>query len=615
MEPINSRQSLDSDSAILCALATASSRREGDIEKAVFSIRRNKKDVFIPKYDSFRGQGWDDLFGDNDADMKRNGCRNGCGNHRRSKLESFSQSLESLKYISSPPAAFFQSHLARELPSILDAIGCTPLVCLSRVGTAAGVSCQLLGKCEFLSAGGSMKDRIARGMIVTAEASGRLAPGAALIEPTSGNTGIGIALVAAVKGYRSVAVMPKKMSAEKQSIMRALGSMILRTPTKAAWDDQTSHIALSIRLKEEMEDQRKEKKEDSHDCYETPKKEASDEPQIAFILDQYRNPANPISHFFGTGPELLHQCGMQLDMVVICTGTGGSLTGIGRRVKLALPNCLVVAVDPEGSILANPNEQPGKPYLVEGIGYDFVPTVLDRDVADFWVKVNDAESLLCSRLLIRLEGMLVGGSSGAALAGALKAIERMGWKDDSSKRIAMVLPDGSRNYTSKFVCDEWMVEKGFLERSELSRQYEQYSNISVQSLQLPRLTFVSSDSSLKEAAALLVQSPQPILAVVEPGVAEDATKNGTAPRQMVAGSVTQKALLMALGEMPSSAPIGEIADTETPVYNIGTPLSLLAQSLELHPFLFIESDGIIHAAVESSQLLQAFVAQKESGEH
>lgn len=126
---------------------------------------------------------------------------------------------------------------------------------------------------------------------------------------------------------------------------------------------------------------------------------------------------------------------------------------------------------------------------------------------------------------------------------------------------------------------------------------------------------MSSDSSLKEAAALLVQSPQPILAVVEPGVAEDATKNGTAPRQMVAGSVTQKALLMALGEMPSSAPIGEIADTETPVYNIGTPLSLLAQSLELHPFLFIESDGIIHAAVESSQLLQAFVAQKESGEH
>lgn len=480
MEPRKSQEVIISGSSVLGRLSETFLQQGGDLERALNSIKSENKDVYIPSYDSFQRQGWDGLFL---LPESRKGNLNGC--HKCKNSNGTSQTadagskkaqvpLESLEKILSPPPAFFQSHLAGELPSVLHAIGCTPLVRLSRVALAMGVSCQLLGKCEFLSAGGSTKDRIARGMIYAAEAGGRLAPGAALIEPTSGNTGIGLAMVSAVKGYRSVAVMPMKMSAEKHRIMKALGSTILRTPTAAAWDDQTSHIALSLRLQAALQAQQQLDADSSSRCpipgkaptagnaCSAPQQACKSHPQVACILDQYRNPANPLSHFFGTGAELLAQSGGALDMVVICAGTGGSLTGVGRRVKAAAPHCIIVGVDPEGSVLANPCEAAGTPYIVEGIGYDFVPTVLDRQTADCWVKTTDSESLLCSRLLLKTEGLLVGGSAGAALAGAIKAIEHFGWTDDPNKRVALILPDSSRNYTSKFISDEWMVAKGKL---------------------------------------------------------------------------------------------------------------------------------------------------------
>lgn len=460
MESQQSQAATASESRIIRALATEEPLSDGGLEKAISSIMSHKKYVRIPGYDLFPAQAWSGFFQEGDA---RSPSRDEGGQQTREcHQEEPSPCLKHLEALLSPPPLFSQSHLAKELPSILDAIGCTPLVRLSRVGAAAHCACQLLGKCEFLSAGGSTKDRIAKAMLQTAEADGQLARGAFLIEPTSGNTGIGLALVAAVKGYKSVAVMPMKMSAEKHRMMKALGATILRTPTKAAWDDQTSHIAVAIRLQEELQGQ--EERKPSQNSEQATRTSSPEKPrsrgQVARILDQYRNPANPLAHFFGTGKELLHQAGHKLDMVVICAGTGGSLTGIGKRIKKELPNCVVVGVDPVGSILADPSKPPGKPYVVEGIGYDFVPTVLDREVPDFWVKVNDAESLLCARLLIKLEGMLVGGSAGSALAGTFKAIERLGWTEDGTKRVAMILPDGSRNYTSKFVCDEWMADKG-----------------------------------------------------------------------------------------------------------------------------------------------------------
>ncbi|KAL8443042.1 hypothetical protein Emag_006148 [Eimeria magna] len=589
-----------SDSHILNELASAAEPKDGGLGEAVDAVRVHKKEVRIPAYDSFNAQGWEALFGSQSLVA-------GGGPHSTKRFdvdqgEPFS--LQNVAGLLSPPSAFYESHLAAELPSILDAIGCTPLVRLTRVSAAAGCKCQLLGKCEFLNAGGSIKDRIAKAMVGVAEATGQLEEGAALIEPTSGNTGIGLALVAAVKGYRSVAVMPMKMSAEKHRIMRALGATILRTPTKAAWDDQTSHIALSIRLQEEMKQQHEKKWPDAHELNGTSETRATTPTggqggsmsgrQVACILDQYRNPANPLAHFFGTGVELLHQAGQRLDMVVVAAGTGGSLTGIAKRVKEALPDCLIVAVDPEGSILADPTSPPGKPYLVEGIGYDFVPTVLDRDTADMWVK----------------------------------AVERLGWRDDSTKRIAIILPDGSRNYTSKFVCDEWMADKGFAKPDALLKQYPAFGSLHVDSLKLPPLLFIEATETLEAAAPLMVQSPQQVLCVVEPGTlkglshqqqqqqgsaqeGESAGSVRSVPRSAVVGSLSQSALLSALGDLPGSTQVSEVADTEVAVFGEGERLSRVAQSLELRPFVFIEAQGLVKAAVGEKLLLEAFVEQQQ----
>ena len=313
------------------------------------------------------------------------------------------------------------------LDSICQAVGQTPLVNLSRI--SADLPCEILGKCEFLNPGGSVKDRIGLRMLEDAEKSGRIKPGDTLIEPTSGNTGIGLALAGAVKGYRVVITMPEKMSREKQVVLEALGAEIIRTPTEAAFDDPESHIGVAKRLNEVIPN--------SH------------------ILDQYANMSNPLAHSEGTGLEIVEQCGGRLDAVVVGAGTGGTITGIARAVKKAIPDCQVIGVDPEGSILAGPGEV--RSYQVEGIGYDFIPEVLDRGLVDRWIKSNDGDSFRVARQLIRQEGLLVGGSSGTAMWAAMQVAKEM----KEGQRIVVVLPDGVRNYMTKFVDDGWMRQHGF----------------------------------------------------------------------------------------------------------------------------------------------------------
>ena len=307
------------------------------------------------------------------------------------------------------------------LSSILDHIGNTPMVRLNRVPQSLGVQCEVLGKLEYFNAGGSVKDRIGKRMVEDAERSGRIKPGDVLIEPTSGNTGIGLALAAAIKGYGMIITLPEKMSQEKVDVLKALGAEIIRTPTEAAFDSPDSHIGVAKRLNKEI--------------------------ARSHILDQYSNPSNPLAHYDGTAEEILYQTDGAVDAVVVAAGTGGTVTGIARKLKERLPHVRVIGVDPVGSILAQPAGLNGKieSYKVEGIGYDFVPVVLDRPLVDEWIKTSDAESFAMSRRLMREEGLFVGGSAGSAMVAAMKVASGM----KAGERVVVILADSIRNYMSK----------------------------------------------------------------------------------------------------------------------------------------------------------------------
>jgi cystathionine beta-synthase len=311
--------------------------------------------------------------------------------------------------------------------SILKTIGDTPIVRLDKIG--ANIDCKLFAKCEFLNPGGSLKDRIGLRMIEEAEKEGRIKPGDTLIEPSSGNTGIGLAIVAAVKGYKLIITMPEKMSMEKEVILKSLGAKIVRTPTEAAHDDPESLLGVARRLHSEIPN--------SH------------------ILDQYANPNNPDAHYFETAEEILDEFGKNLAMVVIGAGTGGTITGVAKRLKESILDIEVVGVDPIGSILGGGSEV--NTYHVEGIGYDFFPDVLDNTLVDRYIKTNDQDAFTMARRLILEEGLLIGGSSGSVVWGAIEAAKDL----SPDKNVLVILPDSIRNYLSKFVSDEWMTTNGF----------------------------------------------------------------------------------------------------------------------------------------------------------
>ena len=313
------------------------------------------------------------------------------------------------------------------IENILEAIGKTPVVKLNKI--AKNLKCDLYAKCEFFNAGGSIKDRIGFNMVVQAEKEGRIKPGDTLIEPTSGNTGIGLAITAAVKGYKMIITMPEKMSQEKQVVLEALGAEIIRTPTEAAWDSPESHIGVAKKLNSEIPN--------SH------------------ILDQYANPANPNAHYEFTAEEIIDDFGTELDMLVAGVGTGGTITGLAKRLKEAMPNIKIIGVDPYGSILGGGDKI--FPYKVEGIGYDFFPDVLDNTLVDKYIKVNDQNSFEIARRLIKEEGLLCGGSCGTAAWAALQAAKEL----KKGQKCLVILPDSIRNYLSKFVNNEWMEKQDF----------------------------------------------------------------------------------------------------------------------------------------------------------
>src|SRR5438067_2355306 len=305
--------------------------------------------------------------------------------------------------------------------SILDTIGDTPLVELSRIG--AGLRPRLIAKLESFNPGGSIKDRVAVALIEAAERDGRLHPGGTIVEPTSGNTGTGLAIVARLKGYRVIAVMPDKMSREKIDLLRAYGAEVVVAPTDVPPDSPQSYYRVADRLTEEIPG--------------------------AFQPNQYFNQANPKAHYESTGPELWEQTAGQITHLVAGVGTGGTITGTARYLRERNPELVVVGADPEGSIYSGGPENI-RPYLVEGVGEDFWPETFDRSVVDRWITVSDRDAFLTTRRLALTEGILAGGSGGLAVHVALQVAAEV---QDPEAMIVVIVPDGGRSYLSKIYSD------------------------------------------------------------------------------------------------------------------------------------------------------------------
>ena len=322
--------------------------------------------------------------------------------------------------------------------NILEAVGSTPIVKLQKV--AQHVAADIYVKCEYLNPGGSMKDRVARNIVGDAERRGLLGPGGTIVEATSGNTGMGLALVAALRGYQCVFVMPDKMSQEKVASLRAFGARVVICPTAVEPEDPRSY-------------------------YQTAKRIVQETPG-AFYANQYHNPANPEAHYTSTAPEIWKQTGGEVDVFVAGMGTGGTISGCGRFFKEKKPGFRVVGVDPIGSLYYEyvKTGRMTRPfsYYVEGIGEDFLPSTMNLKILDEVVRVDDKECFLMTRELVRQEGLYVGGSSGAAVAGAIRYAEQSKRKEN----ILVLLPDSAQKYLSKIFDDKWMRENGFLDEPD-----------------------------------------------------------------------------------------------------------------------------------------------------
>ncbi|HWE26429.1 MAG TPA: cystathionine beta-synthase [Polyangia bacterium] len=323
--------------------------------------------------------------------------------------------------------------------TVLDAIGHTPIVKLNKV--AAHVKSDIYVKLEYLNPGGSMKDRVAMNIIRDAERRGLLSPGSTIIEATSGNTGAGLALVAAIRGYKCIFVMPDKMSVEKIASLRAFGAKVVICPTAVEPEDPRSYYEVTKRLVKE-----------------TPN---------SFHSNQYYNPANPEAHYVSTAPEMWEQTGGEIDVFVAGMGTGGTISGCGKFFKEKKPGFQCVGIDPIGSLYYEyvKTGRMTKPfsYYVEGIGEDFLPGTMNLNIVDSIMRVDDKECFLMTREIVRQEGIFCGGSSGAAVAGAIKYAEQLG---DEKKNIVVLLPDSAQKYLSKIFDDEWMRSNGFLDEED-----------------------------------------------------------------------------------------------------------------------------------------------------
>ena len=328
--------------------------------------------------------------------------------------------------------------------NISEAVGFTPLVQINNITKTEGIKCQLLAKCDYMNPMGSAKDRAARRMVLDAEKMGKIKPkdNYTLIEPTSGNTGIGLSLMAICNGYNMICTLPKRMSQEKEDVLKALGAKVIRCDDVPI-NDPRNDVQVALKLSKEMDK--------------------------SINLDQYGNLSNPLAHYDQTAEELIEQCDGKIDYFICSPGTGGTISGVGKKLKEKIPGVKIIGIDPYGSILALPkslDENAPYDYKVEGVGKPYVPENVNRDIVDEWIKVNDKDSFIMARRAIKEEALLIGGSAGLALAGAIKFCK--GLSED--KRVVVFFTDGIRNYMSKYISDDWMVENNFISNEEYDKQ-------------------------------------------------------------------------------------------------------------------------------------------------
>ncbi len=453
--------------------------------------------------------------------------------------------------------------MGRELKNILEGVGNTPLIKLNRI--TMDIASEIFVKAEFLNPGGSVKDRIGLAMVEAAEREGLLKRGGTIVEATAGNTGVGLALIAAIKNYRCIFVMPDKMSQDKVNLVKSYGAEVVITPTSVPPDSPESYNGVADRLAKEIPG--------------------------AFRPNQFANPNNPLAHYLTTGPEIWKDSGGKVEVFVAAMGTGGTISGTSKYLKEKNPNILIVGADPEGSILSGDSP---KSYKVEGIGEDFIPKTFNRQVVDEMIRVSDKESFNTGRRLAREEGLLVGGSSGTAVAAALKYAQRL----KKPKYIVALLPDTGRNYLTKMYSDAWMQENGFWEGRAIKTT--RVKEIVTHKRGFPPMISVHPRDSLSKAVKVMHEYSISQLPVID--------------REKVVGSLNEASLMKLLHD--------GVGFTKQEIFSVmGQPLPALDEEADVSeayrlllsgtPGIVVTRDEIPIGVITRTDLINHWLTQKE----